>query len=151
MPAFCTNDAGLVGLLDSISSPRFSAFALDVSAREKRCTEAGSAENQLFFKVMRALDLPLSNLATRTFRGTGRRTTLVLLANNPDAIVRSLTEFRKVGNTWKGEKAIGRHGRYDYWSFIAAEDCEDQVPDESILYSVIEHVPASVRFPPFRY
>ena len=127
------NDADLAGLLDSILSLRFSALVLDVSAREKRCAKGGSAQNQLFFGEMRALDFPLFRLATRTFQGTGRRPTLILLANNPTAVVRSLVEFQKVGNTWKGERVIGSDGRDIYWSLTAARDCEGQIPDDSVL------------------
>lgn len=130
------NDADLPGLLDSISSSRFSTLTLDVSARERRCAEGGSVQRRLFFGEMRVLDLPLSRLAARTLRGTGRRPTLILLANNPTAVIGPLTEFQKVGNTWKGERVIGSGGRDNYWSFIAAKDCDGQIPDDSVLRSI---------------
>ena len=84
---------------------------------------------------MKALDSPLSRLGVRTFLRTGRRATLILLANNPTAVAGSFTEFQNVGNTWKGEKVIRSGGRDNYWSFVAAKDCqlEGRIPDYSVL------------------
>ena len=138
IPEVGTNDVDLTGILDSISSFRFSAVALNVSARERRCVESGGAYLRRFFEEMKALDWPLSRLAARTLCRTGRRTTLVLLANNTAAVAETLTEFQKVGNTWKGEKVFGSGGRGNYWSFIAAKDCqlEGQSPDDSVISSI---------------
>jgi hypothetical protein len=96
----------------------------------------GGAQIRLFLGEMRMLDLPMSRLADRTLCRTGRRSTLILLANNPAAVVGSLTEFQKVGNTWKGERVIGSSGSDTYWSFAPAKDCKGQIPDDSILRSI---------------
>jgi len=135
MPEVGINGADLAGLLDSISSLQFSTFALDVSAREKQCTGGGDAHRQAFLGEMNALDRPLSRLAARTWWGTGRRVTLVLIAKNTNAVLGSLAEFQQAGNTWKGEKIIGGPGRDNYWTFVAAKDCQlkNQIPDDSVL------------------
>lgn len=136
MPEVGIDDDDLAEFLDSISSPRFFTLTLDVSARERRCVESGGAQNQLFFEEMKALDQPLSRLAARAFERTGRSFTLVLLANNPTAIVGSLTEFQKVGNTWKGERVVGAGGRDFYWSFAAGKDYKGSIPDDSVLSTI---------------
>ena len=136
VPEAGVNDAEFAGLLNSISSLRFSTLTLDVGARERRCTQGGVTQSQLFLAEMKALDLPISRLAAWILRRTGRRSTLIVLANNPTAVVGSLTEFQKVGNTWKGEKVIGSSRCDNYWSFAPAKDCEGQIPDDSVLRSI---------------
>ena len=123
----------LAGLLDSISSLRFSILAVDVGGREKQSTDRGDTRAERFIGEMKVLDRPLCRLANRALQGTGKRFTLILLANDPTAVTGAFLEFQKVGNTWKGEKLIGG-GSYDYyWTFMAAKDREDQTVDDSVL------------------
>ena len=125
--------AKLAGLLDSISSLRLSLLALDVGSRERRCADRGDTQTKQFFREMKALDWPLYRLANRALQGTGKRFTLILLANNPAAISGSFTEFQKVGNTWKGERLIGSKSCDYYWTFMAAKNGEDRTSDGSVL------------------
>ena len=124
----------LARLLDSISSLTFSIIVLDVSDREEGCrANCGDAPMEKFLDEMKALDLPLCRLANRTLRETGRRFSLMLLANDPAAVAGSFREFQEVGNTWKGAKLI-RGGKKNYhWSSITATDSESQTIDESVL------------------
>ena len=125
------NGVQLARVLDSISSLNFSLLALDVCSREKRQADCRDAQTKGFLGEMKALDQPLCRLANRALQGTGERFTLILLANNPNAVHGSFAEFRKVGNTWKGAKLIGSRGYY--WTFEAAKDCEDRSLDDSVL------------------
>lgn len=84
--------------------------------------EGGDLQIKQFFGEMKALDWALGRLASRVFQGTGKRFTLVLLANSPTAVAASFAEFQKVGNTWKGEAIIGGGGHDHLWSFTAAKD-----------------------------
>jgi len=123
----------LARLLDSISSLMFSLLALDVSDREKRCTDRKDATTKRFLGEMKALDWPLRRLANRAFHGTGKRFTLILLANDPSAVAGSFAELQKVGNIWKGAKLIGSGSCGYYWTSTAATDYEDQTAEESVL------------------
>jgi len=127
------NGTQLAGLLDSITSLRFSLLALDISDREKQPMGHGGVQPKQFFEEMKALDLPLFRLAKRILQGTGERFTLILLANGPNTVAGSFTEFQKVGNTWKGERLIGGGSCGYYWTFTAAKDCKDKTPDDSVL------------------
>jgi len=122
---------GLARLLDSISSPRFSTLALDVSDRERGSVENGDIGK--FLDDVKVLDPSLCRLATKAFEGFGKRLTLILLGKNPAAVTRSLTEFREVGNTWEGEKVIGDGRRDHYWTFRQAKGYETGGVDESVL------------------
>ena len=136
--AFKMTESGIGGvelaeLLDSISSLRFSLLALDVGGPERRTADRGDTQTGRFFGEMKTLDRPLYRLANRALQGTGKKFTLILLANNPTALIGAFPEFQKVGNTWKGEKLVGG-GSYDYyWTFAAAKDCEEQTADDSVL------------------
>lgn len=123
----------LARLLDSISSLMFSLLALDVSNREKRCTGREDTRTKQFLGEMKALDSPLCRLANRAWHGTGKRFTLILLANDPTSVAGSFVEFQKVGNIWRGAKLIGSRGRDYYWTSTAATDSEDHEVDESVL------------------
>lgn len=124
---------GFAQLLNSISSPRFSVLALDVSDQESHSAENGSVLRKKFLNDVKILDYPLCGLATRGFQGTGKRFALILFGNNPAAVARPLVEFHKVGNTWEGEKVI-RNGKCDYyWTFRPAWGCEAEGVDESVL------------------
>ena len=127
------NGVELSWLLDSISSLRFSLLALDVGGREKRSADRGDTQAKQFLGEMKALDRPLYRLANRALQGTGKRFTLILLANSPAAVTGAFPEFQKVGNTWKGERLIGGGSCDYYWTFTAAKDCEDQTVDDSAL------------------
>ena len=136
--AFTMTESGVSGaelamLLDSISSLRFSLLALDVCGRERRSADRGDIQAKQFFGEMKELDRPLSRLANRTLQGTGKRFTLILLANSPVAITGAFPEFQMVGNTWKGERLIGGRSCDYYWTFTAAKGCEDQTVDDSPL------------------
>lgn len=136
---FKTTPVGVCGveladLLNSIPSRRLSTLALDVSGRESRHTDHEGVLTKGFFEEMKALDLPLRRLAIRALEGSGKRFTLILFARNPAVVSRSFTEFRRVGNTWEGEKVIGSSTENDhYWTFRPAEDCEDPGMDGAVL------------------
>jgi hypothetical protein len=136
--AFKMTDNGIGGgelarLLNSISSLVFSLLALDVSNREKRCTGREDTPTKQFLGEMKALDSPLRRLANRALHGTGKRFTLILLANDPTTVAGPFVEFQKVGNIWKGEKLIGSRSRDYYWTSTAATESEDHKVEESVL------------------
>ena len=124
---------GLARLLDSISSPRFSTLALDISDQERGSVEDGGFSTRKFLNDVKVIDPSLCKLATRTFQGAGKRFILILLGNNPAAVARSLTEFHEVGNTWEGEKVIGNGRRDHYWTFRPAKSSEGAGVDETVL------------------
>lgn len=126
--------AELAELLNSISSRQFFVLLLDVSGRECRYADNGGVLMMNFFDEMKVLDLSLRRLATRALEGSGRRFTLILLANNPASASRSFTEFQQLGNTWEGAKVIGSNTANDYyWTFRPAKGCEGQGVDEAVL------------------
>ena len=92
------------------------------------------SENQL--DKIGILDRPLSKLARRVYMETGKRLTLILIANNPPYLVERLPDFREVGNTWKGERVIGGHPNDHLWSFLAATESEQSEVDDSVLTCV---------------
>ena len=134
--AFRMSNVGIRGarftqLLDSISSPQFSVFILDIRDRESRLPKSGDVKKLL--DEVKMMDSPLCRFATNLFEGTGKRFMLILIGNNPAAITCSLTKFCKVGNTWEGEKVIGG-GRYNhYWTFWPAKGWETKGIDKSVL------------------
>ena len=124
----------LARLLDSISSLTFSIIVLDVSDREEGChADCGDTLMKQFLGEMKLLDWLLRRLANRALQGTGRRFTLILIANNPAAVTGSFTEFQRVGNTWKGAKITGGEKGDYYWTSTTAADSEGQIVDESML------------------
>ena len=124
----------LARLLNSISSLVFSLLALDVSDREKRRTDRSEdSTTKRFLEEMKALDSPLRRLANGALYGTGKRFTLILLANDPAAVAGSFAEFQKVGNIWKGAKLIEGQSCDYYWTPMAATDSDDQTVEESVL------------------
>ena len=124
----------LADLLNSIPSRRLTILALDVGGRESRHTDHEAVLAEAFFEEMKTLDMPLRRLATRALEGSGKRFTLILFARNPAVLSRSFVEFQQVGNTWEGERVIGRGARDDYyWTFRPAKDRRDLGIDEAVL------------------
>lgn len=124
----------LANLLNSIPSRRLSILALDVSGRESRHTDHEGVLTKDFFEEMKALDLPLRRLAIQALEESRKRFTLILFARNPAVVSSLLTEFRRVGNTWEGERVIGSSTGSDYyWTFRPAKDCKDPGIDEAVL------------------
>lgn len=115
----------VAGLVGSITSARLRIFALGFGDRDTRPGRG--------MEGIGPLDKPLSEVARRAYRETGERITLILVANNPSGLVEGLPEFRKVGNTWRGERVIGSSRNDQLWSFLPASESECQGIDESIL------------------
>lgn len=119
----------VVGWVSSITSTRLAVFALDFGDRGARSTGSGDSLGKI-----KPLDQPLSELARRVYGETGKRLTLVLVANNPCGLVAGLPEFRRVGNVWRGERVINdANTKNHFWSFLAATESECQEVDESVL------------------
>ena len=129
--------AGLIRLLDSISSPQFSVLILDVSDRETRPAESEGVLMEKLLDEVKMMDSSLCRFATSLLNGIGKRFTLILLGNKPATVARSLTKFREVGNTWEGERVIGGGKCDHYWTFRPARGCEAEVVDETVL-SVVD-------------
>lgn len=119
-----TNDgvrgAEFAQILDSISSPRFSALTLSLGDRERCFVERGRAFAQRFLDEIGAIDCSLHRLAAGVFEQVGKRFTLVLLGDNPAVIATSFVQFSEVGDIWEGERAVGACRSGHRWTFRPA-------------------------------
>lgn len=115
---------GLAQVLDSISSPRFWAFLLDIGDWGRH--------SAAILGDMKVMDASLCRLATRKFEGVGKRFTLAIIGSNPAAITPLLPEFHKVGNMWEGEILAGGEKR---WTFRQARGGEAGEVEGSALRS----------------